>query len=94
MKRALRFFAAGIRRCPWPSTACSDKSDLVDSERAPASGGEELGAVTLELVQVPADVRCVSVKVESYKTVTRNIDVTPGSTSVYRMTALPTGWRA
>ena len=89
MKRALRFFAVASA-ASLALTACSDKSDLVDSERAPAPG-EELGAVTLELVQVPADIRCVSVKVESYKTVTRNIDVTPGSTSVYRMTALPTG---
>lgn len=53
--------------------------------------GDDVGVVQLSLTRAPDSIRCVEVNIESSRKVVRRLDVTPGQSSTFSLTALPTG---
>lgn len=58
-------------------------------EQPPQAGG--LGVLQVALTQAPADVTCLRVNVEGYRTVVHTQSVVPGQSTVFRLPGLPTG---
>ncbi len=55
------------------------------------TAGDGEGQISLALVQAPADASCLQVTVDGYRQVVRSFSLTPGETTVYRLSSLPTG---
>src|SRR5262245_43001492 len=54
-------------------------------------GGGDVATAIVALTQVPSGVRCLRITATGSRTVTRTFNVTPGMSSVFEMSGLPTG---